>query len=247
MSRGYTVIFCNTDRRPEKEAMAIDLLTDKRVDGIIFTGGGLDGEGHVAERLRADANVVTIGPHRLPFPSIGVDDRAAIASGVRHLAEQGCSRIACIGGQPGWLIHEERIEGFKRGLEAAGLPFDPALVWLTDLSADAGRAAVEGALHDGLEFDAVIAFSDYAALGAMRALRQAGIRIPADVAVVGCDDIPLTTLVEPELTSVAFPLHEFGAEAARMLIEMSERRPVQQHKEFSFELHVRESSMRTGT
>jgi LacI family transcriptional regulator len=246
MQAGYATIFCNTDRRPEKEITYIDLLSDKRVDGIIFTGGGVNGDSHVSERLRPDAKVVTIGPHRLPFPSVGVDDRAAIATAVEHLASQGCRDIACIGGTPGWLIHEERLEGFRRGLTHAGMPFQESLLWLTDLTHNEAKTAIDRAVAQDLRFDGLIAFSDVAAVGAMRALREHGVSIPGDVAIVGCDDTTLSTLVEPQLSSIAFPVYEFGAEATRMIIAMAENKSVEQHVEFDFELHVRASSDRSS-
>jgi LacI family transcriptional regulator len=246
VSLGYNVIFCNTDRRPDKEVMAIDLLSDKQVDGIIFTGGGLDDDTHVSDHLRAGANVVTVGPHRLPFPSIGVNDQAAIADAVGHLASQGCTRIACIGGHPGWLIHEERAHGYLRGLEEAGLPFDDALLWPSDMTVRAGSEIIERAVAEGLEFDGLVAFSDYAALSAMRTLRNHGRDVPRDVAVVGCDDIVFSTLVEPSMSSIAFPVLEMGAQATRMLVAMAEKKPVEQRVEFPFELHVRDSSSRTA-
>ncbi|MGD9734447.1 MAG: LacI family DNA-binding transcriptional regulator [Solirubrobacterales bacterium] len=241
---GYTVVLCNTDRKPEKESMALELLGDKQVDGIIFTGGGVDGDAHVSERLEEDAKVVTIGPHRLPYPSIGVDDRAAVETAVLHLAEQGCKSIACIGGQPGWLIHQERMNGFEDGLRLANLKLDPELVWLSDMSVEAGWSTVRSALDRGLAFDGVIAFSDYAALSAIQALLERGVRVPEDVAVVGCDDTVFSTLVEPRLSSIAFSAYEFGAQATRMLVAMNEGKEVGRRVEFPFELHVRESSRR---
>lgn len=245
MDAGYATIFCNTDRQPEKEVTYIDFLSDRRVDGIIFTGGGVNGDRHVAERLRPDAKVITIGPHRLPFPSVGVDDRAAIATAVRHLATQGCRDIACIGGTPGWLIHEERLEGFRSGMRDMGLRVHESLLWLTDLTHAAAKRAIDDAIKNRRRFDGLIAFSDVAAGGAMRALRAHGVSVPKDVAIVGCDDTTLATLVEPELSSIAFPLYEIGATATRMLIAMAEGETVEQHVEFPYELHVRAASERS--
>ena len=96
----------------------------------------------------------------------------------------------------------------------------------------------------GLEFDGVLAFNDYLAVGSMRALLRTGRRIPEDVAVVGLDDIPLASLVNPELTSVAFPLYAFGTTAMRMVQEMASGRPSPESAMFPFELKVRASSIR---
>jgi LacI family transcriptional regulator len=242
MKHGYTVIFCNTDRSAKKELTYIDLLDEKRVDGIILTGGGIDGDSHLADRLREDARVVAIGPHRLSFPSIGADDRGAIQSAVLHLAAGGRRRIACLGGQPGWLIHEERLAGFRAGLEAAGLAFEESLVIPSDLSIDGGQHAVERALAEGLSFDAIMSFSDYAGLGAMRALKEAGLAIPDQVAIMGCDDSPLSQMIDPALSSITFPVYEFGSIASQMIVDMSRGRPVPASQILPFHLRIRQST-----
>jgi LacI family transcriptional regulator len=242
MALGYTVIFCNTDRLVEKELLCLDVLTDKRVDGIIFTGAGINNDRHVADRLSASANVVTIGAHRLPFPSIGVDDRAAIAAAVAHLAEQGRQKIACIGGQASWLLHQERFAGYRDGLRKAGIRFRRELAWNSDLTLSSGQEVMEQAIVSGLDFDAIIAFDDYAALGAMRALRQHGIKVPTDVAVIGCDDLSISELVEPPLSSIAFPVYEFGAAAVRIIVAKSEGKHSGESMQFPYEIRARASS-----
>jgi LacI family transcriptional regulator len=243
---GYTVILCNTDRQPAKETMYIDMLSERQVDGIIWAGGGVNHDRHLVRRLRAGPRVVTIGARRLRFPALGVDDRSAIASAVRHLAGQGCGEIACIAGRPDWMLHEERLAGFRHGLADAGLPFRESLCWPGDLTVAAGKRAVERAHEQGLRFDALVAFSDYSALGAISSLRKFGVRIPDDVAVVGCDEIAMAALAEPPLSSLAFPLGELGMAATKMVVAMAEASPHESNLEFPFDLHVRASSDRSA-
>jgi LacI family transcriptional regulator len=241
---GYLVIFCNTDRESAKELLYFDTLLEKQVDGVIFAGGGVDEDEHLRGHRWAGAKIVVIGPHRLDVPHVAVDNRAAGAAAVEHLAEQGCRRIAVAGGQPNWLVHQVRLEGVHAGLAAAGLPVHPELMWLGDFRLESGYEVVDQALRDGLDFDGLIAFNDYSALGAMQALRTHGRAIPDDVAVVGFDDLPMSTLVDPQLTSISFPLREMGEAAARLIIQASRDGDVFEPALFPFELRARGSSLR---
>jgi LacI family transcriptional regulator len=239
---GYAVVFCNSDRRVDKETLCLDLLRDKRVDGIIFCGGGVDDERHLRGRNWGAAKVVGIGPHVVDLPSIRVDDGAAIEAAVEHLAAGGRRRVLCMAGEAEWLVTQRRLEGYRAGVGRFELDADPALVSFHGFSCDAGRRAVGEALAAGLEFDAAIAFDDDVALGAMAALREAGRRVPEDVALIGCDDIPFASLVQPSLSTIHFPTYDFGATAARMVLDMLAGGDVERVVDFPFELRIRESS-----
>lgn len=242
---GYMVIFCNTDRVAEKELACVQLLDDKRADAVIFAGGGIDEERHLTDYQWEDMWAVTIGPHQLPAPSIRVDDVGTIQTAVQHLLDEGCARILCIAGQPDWMITECRLEGYRRALDRAGLGLDPDLVVHGDFSQSAGYEAARGALSAGVEFDGVVAFNDYLAIGAMEALHEMGRRIPQDVAVIGCDDIPVASLVHPALSSISFPQYEFGRAAMRRVLDMVAGRDVEKEAVFPYHLAVRASTKRT--
>jgi LacI family transcriptional regulator len=239
---GYAVVFCNSDRNVDKETLCLDLLRDKRVDGIIFCGGGVDDERHLQGRGWGTAKVVAIGPHVVDLPSIRVDDSAAIEAAVAHLAAGGRRRVLCIAGDADWLVTQRRLAGYRAGVERYALVADPALVGFHGFSGADGRQAVTQALATGVEFDAAIAFDDDAALGAMAALHEAGRRVPQDVALIGCDDIPFASLVQPSLSTIRFPTYEFGATAARMVLDMLAGSDVERVVEFPFELCIRASS-----
>ena len=242
---GYVVIFCNTDRICEREAMCVDMLCDKQVDAIIFAGGGVDDDRHLVDRNWGSSKVITLGPHKLPFPSIGFDNSSAMAVAVSHLAQRGCRRIAAIGGESNWLIHQDRMRGYERGLSEAGMRVDPALVWDGRFTIEAGKEAVRRALAAGVEFDGIVAFNDYSALGALQSLKQHGIAVPHDVAVVGCDDIPIAALVDPSLTSIAFPLYQIGVAASRAVFDLLGGTRIDRRTVVPFELQIRQSTMPT--
>jgi LacI family transcriptional regulator len=239
---GYAVVFCNSDRQVDKETLCLDLLRDKRVDGIIFCGGGVDDERHLQGRSWGAAKVVAIGAHVVDLPSIRVDDSAAIEAAVAHLAAGGRSRVLCIAGEADWLVTQRRLAGYHAGVARLGLVADPALVGFHGFSGADGRRAITEALAAGLEFDAAIAFDDDAALGALAALHAAGRRVPEDVALIGCDDIPFASLVRPTLSTIRFPTYDFGTTAARMVLGMLAGSDVERVVDFPFELCIRESS-----
>jgi LacI family transcriptional regulator len=239
---GYAVLFCNTDRRVDKESLCLDLLREKRTDGIIFCGGGVGGEDHLRDRDWGGAEVVAIGPHVLDFPTVRADDAAAIAEAVEQLASSGRRRVLCIGGDANWLITQRRLVGYREAVRRLGLDDDPELVFFASFTTEGGRQAVTEALERGVGFDAVVTFDDESALGALLTLQEAGLAVPDDVAVVGCSDLPFASLIDPPLTSISFPTYEFGATAARMVLARLAGRPVEPIVDFPFELRVRASS-----
>lgn len=241
---GYTVILCNTDRNPRKERLYVDVLLEKRVDAIIFAGGGVDNDEHLRDCRWGDTKVVAIGPHHLPCPTVSFDQRAFTQAAVSHLIQQGCRRIACLGGQQNWLINQVRAVGFRDGLAAAGLETIHELIWPGDLTISAGARAVRAALEAGMRFDGIVSFSDYSAIGALRAVKEAGLHMPGDVAIIGCDDIEMASYVEPPLSSVALPSYEASTQAMQMVLDMTRGEEVPEVVEYPFELKARASSLR---
>lgn len=242
---GYSVVLINTDRIAERERKAVEVLYDQNVDAIVFAGGGVDDDRHLADYQWEHVRVVTVGPHKLPFPSIRVDDAGTIELAVGHLLEQGCHRVLCIAGQDNWLINQARVDGYRQALATRNLDYDPALIVNTTFTVESGYYAVTGALDAGTDFDGIMAFNDYAAVGAMKALADRGIAVPDDVAVIGCDDIQIASLVSPRLSSVNFPQYEFGRAAMQRVLDLVAGRPVDQVTSFPYHLEVRESSTRT--
>lgn len=245
---GYTVVLCNTDRVAARERSSIEVLTDQNVDAIVFAGGGIDDDKHLADFPWDDLHVVAVGPHNLGCPSIRVDDAGTIELAVHHLVEQGCRRVLCLAGMENWAINTVRLEGYKRAIASHDLDYDPQLVRNGDFTVESGRDMVDAAIEDDVAFDGIVAFNDYSAIGALQALTKRGMRVPDDIAVVGCDDVPVSSLVQPALTSVSFPQYEFGRAAMEVIQELVAGRPVADVTTFPYHLEVRGSSRRpTGS
>ncbi len=241
---GYTMVLCNADRSPEKERSTIRALYDQSVDAIIFAGGGLEDEAHLTDLPWDLTTVVTVGPHQLPFPNVRVDDVGTIKMAMRHMFDEGCRRVLCIAGMRTWQITAERLQGYREALEEQGIAYDESLVFEGEFRIESGRRSVEDALERGVEFDGVMSFNDYSAVGALQVLQERGLRVPDDVAVVGCDDILLASYVSPALTSVSFPQYDFGFRAMEMSLELIAGRPVDESVQLDYHLEIRESSRR---
>lgn len=194
-----------------------------RVDGVLFAAQTLD-DGD-ADLLRAAQRPVVLMGEFLqdsPVDQVTVADREGAYLATEHLLSLGRRRLLVVGSQPGTSRGAAplRLRGHTDALAAAGVPFDPELIGpAVQWSRGAGGRTVEEALARGLRFDAVFCFNDALALGALKVLRDAHLRVPEDVAVVGFDDVEEAQYAVPPLTSVAPDVREYGRVAVSWLVE----------------------------
>jgi DNA-binding LacI/PurR family transcriptional regulator len=158
-----------------------------------------------------------------PFPGdnvpyVDADNRTGAAAAAQHLVTRGRKHIATIAGPADMPVGVDRLEGFRDALPAAAKRSWRRMVAHGDFSEGSGEAAMRELLERAPELDAVFAASDLMAVGAMRALRASGRKIPDDVAVVGFDDSHAARLTDPQLTSVRQPMEEIGRSLARLLL-----------------------------
>jgi len=218
-SEGYGLLLFTFNRGAESMQQFAAQLAGTAFDGLLVVEpeGTMD---YIVELHDRGLPVVLIDDRgnepRVPW--IGTTNREGARAAADHLIGLGRRRPLFITGGPRFGCTRERLAGFAEGYAVAGSPVDPALVLEGDFTHGSGRAATLQALRVGLEFDAVFAHNDVMAGAAMGVLRDAGRRIPDDVAVVGFDDLPLTTRTEPPLTAVRQPVYEMGEAAARALL-----------------------------
>lgn len=219
---GYRFMLGSTERNPQDEPEYIRLLTEHHVDGILFARPSTEPDNrHLLDLLRDGVPVVTTAYH-IPGVALMVIDVDNVDGGEQAtgcLLGYGHRRIAMIGGPASWKSANDRTQGYMRALAAAGIPFDPALLAEGDWSFQSGYRAAQALLARGQSFSALFAHNDQMAVGALRALREAGRRVPEDVSVVGYDDIPLAEYCDPPLTTLRQPMREVGALATRLLIQ----------------------------
>ena len=220
----------------------IQLAREAHVDGMILSGIRSDDE-QLRRLSDRDFPVVLWGrlaESELPF--VDVDNVAAARSAVEHLIGLGHRRIACItNGPPEDAASASRLEGYRMALEYAGIAFDPALVRYGDFEERSGTEAMLDLLAAAPLASAVFVASDEVALGALKALRARGLRVPDDIALVGFDDLPISEFVDPALTTVRVPARAIGAQAAAMLIELITSHVQPESRFLPTELVIRES------
>jgi DNA-binding LacI/PurR family transcriptional regulator len=218
------------------------LLRAQHADGLVISGPRVD-DPDLLDLVRDGFPIVLQGA--LPdveVTSVDVDNVAGARGAVDHLISLGHRRIACITNAP--LVYtaaQERLTGYRDALRAAGIAAPAELVGEAAFDAASGHAAMAGLLVR-TSFDAVFAASDVVALGAIGALREAGLRVPDDISVVGFDDIPLAAYFDPPLTTVRLPAFELGQAAGRALLERIADRAVPPRTLLPTELIVRAST-----
>ncbi len=218
------------------------LFRAQHADGLVISGPRLDDPSLVA-LVDEDFPIVIQGAFPgLAVTSVDVDNVRGARGAVEHLLSLGHRRIACITNAP--LVYtaaQDRYDGYRQALQDAGLPAPDELVIEAAFDAPSGHRAMV-ALLDRTTFDAVFVASDVVALGAIGALRAAGLRVPDDVSVVGFDDIPLAAYFDPPLTTVRLPAFELGQAAGRALVERIHHRTIPARTLLATELIVRGST-----
>jgi LacI family transcriptional regulator len=220
-----------------------ELLLSQQVDGLIVSGPRTDDD-ELASLVADGFPIILQGwlPD-VPAPSVDIDNRASARIAVQHLVGLGHRRIACITNAPlAYTAASERVAGYREALAAAGISLDDGLIAEGAFDAASGHAAMTRLLAKPASFTAVFVASDVVAFGALRALREAQRRVPADVSVVGFDDIPLARHFDPPLTTIRLPANALGAAAGRALVDRLAGRPASERTLLPTELIVREST-----
>lgn len=223
-----------------------DLLRSQRTDGLVVSGPRADDE-ELAGLVRDGFPIVLQGSRPdLDAPSVDVDNRAGAHGAVAHLIGLGHRRIGCITNAPlAYTAATERLDGYRDALREAGLTYDPDLVTEGSFDAASGHQAMARLLAR-TDLTAVFVASDVVALGALRGIRDAGLRVPLHVSVVGFDDIALAEHFDPPLTTVHVPARSLGEAVGRLLVDRVAGRPVPQRTLLPTRLIVRDSTTAVG-
>ncbi|HET7728274.1 MAG TPA: LacI family DNA-binding transcriptional regulator [Candidatus Limnocylindrales bacterium] len=232
-----------------EEARAERYLAAGHADGVLLVS--LHGNDPLPGSLITRGIPVVVGgrpPEGAHASYVDVDNVQGARSAVEHLARLGRRRIATITGPVDMSAGVDRLAGYRDALAAAGIATEPALVASGDFTQPGGSEAMRRLLAARPDLDAVFAASDLMAAGAIQVLRAAGRRIPDDVAVVGYDDSPIATSIEPPLTSVRQPIEEMGREMVRLLLDRaSQPESIARKVILATELVIRRSSEGVAT
>jgi LacI family repressor for deo operon, udp, cdd, tsx, nupC, and nupG len=218
---GYGLIIGSLDNCIEREARYVGLALSRQIDGIILMSGRIPTGG---KRAMSEAGLPMVAMcAAIPdagVPNVVVEDREAGRAAVRHLTDLGHRRLGYISGPPGNIIEGERFAGFLSGIAEAGLTEEDFVRWEGRFLFSAGVKAAEAYLHLKNRPTGIFASCDESAIGFIKTVRAAGVRVPEDVSVVGFDGIELADYVEPTLTTFQQPLHELGRAGAGVLLRL---------------------------
>ncbi|WP_432877590.1 LacI family DNA-binding transcriptional regulator [Kribbella sp. CA-245084] len=231
-ANGDFFVLCTTHGEADRERELIDTLREQRATAILLVGS-MPTDAAYAERVREYARdveavggklVIVGGPAQsiVPSaPSVNYDHTGGVRTAVRHLLELGHRRILYVGAQPGFSTHSLRLEGYVLALKDYRAE-DEARTLTCSGSAESAAHAMAEYLDGGGDATAVMCETDNMAVGVLRSLRDRGIRVPADMSVVGFDDMPLVADLEPPLTTVRAPFRELGRRAGLVALDLEE-------------------------
>ncbi|MEE1770834.1 LacI family DNA-binding transcriptional regulator [Streptomyces sp. JV185] len=225
---GYSVIIGNADERPELQDHHVRTLLDRRIDGLLVSPA--DGDSPLmADVARAGTPMVFVDRWMpgVDVPVVRADGRLAIRDLVAHLHALGRRRLAIIAGPAATTTGNERVEAFREALRAYGLVLPDAYIGQGDFQADSGRRVTERFLTLPEPPEVVFAADNLMALGALDAIRAAGLRVPQDIGLAAFDDIPWFVHTAPPITAIAQPTGELGRAAVRALVDIVEGRSPQ--------------------
>ncbi|HZU19322.1 MAG TPA: LacI family DNA-binding transcriptional regulator [Candidatus Dormibacteraeota bacterium] len=219
------VLICNTWRDPDRELAYVASFRAQRLQTLVLAGSGVEDRrlgarmaAQIAGFEAAGGRAVLIGRHHAPADAVVPDN----LGGGRLLAEEllrlGHRRIGVISGPAGLTSTRDRLAGFRAALERAGVGLPDEQVVEGDFTREGGARGARELLDRVPGLTAIWALNDVMAVGALRALRERGRRVPEEVSLCGFDDIPLATDVTPELTTVHVPMVEMGARALRLAL-----------------------------
>ncbi|HEY9063430.1 MAG TPA: LacI family DNA-binding transcriptional regulator [Burkholderiaceae bacterium] len=247
MPRGYGLLLAHLNRIQSTERQLFEVACSGLVDGMIMIGPHLNGSASL-QKLPLPSVSLLVDRSALGVPSVVTDDLAATKRAAQHLLELGHERFLYIGGEEGEYHEEERHAGVREALAEAGLPLAALQRYPGGFGIADGEAAAKAYLESRIRQSAVVCWNDYTAIGFIKTVRDAGLKIPRDVAVTGFDGIEGASYCDPGLTTLAQPFKTMGAAGATMLLGIVEGKALDSPLRTVVEstLVVRESTRVTG-
>ena len=230
-ANGYTMVMQQIGSCDDELKQAAMMEREKRLLGLVLLGGRFDYSAADLARLNVPFVCCSFGNHygtleHGDYSSVSIADIENASRATRYLIENGHRRIAAMITRPDdHSISQLRYEGYKKALAEAGITPDESLVICTEaFNIQAAYQAMNRALDSGADFTAVFAISDNMAIGAMRALREAGQQIPRDCSVIAIDGLTMSEYINPPLTPLCQPMEHMGRRSVEILLDMVEHR-----------------------
>jgi LacI family transcriptional regulator len=251
LEHGYLLVASNTDHQIEREKRVLSVLRNRRVDGILLVvapnGGGSE---HIENTIAAGIPIVCLDriPMGLKVSSVTGDAIQGTEMCVRHLVSMGHRSIGIITGHQQLQNAVDRLQGYRNVLLEAGLTEEADLVMIGDFKFESGYLLTKKMMLAAKRPSALFVSNGVMGLGALKALKEMGIRCPGDLALAVFDELPGSESFSPEVTMVVQPAYEIGYRGAKLLIEQIESGPPDLPVEvrLSAELRIRESTLVRG-
>jgi len=246
---GYNLIISQSEESVKKEITNISTMFNSRVDGLLVSlAYDTENSDHFNLFFRKGIPVIFFDRvfKNQDYISIVIDNFRAGYDATTHLIEQGCKRIMHLGGNLKCSVYADRFYGYKQALADRGITFDKRLVVINMLNERAGIDTADRILGMDMLPDGIFASNDVSAVAIICRLKQAGIRIPDDIAVVGFNNNPVSTVVEPNLSTIDYPGQEMGKIAASTLIKKINIKQTLNSNQIvlPYKLIIRQSSLR---
>jgi len=255
---GYTALQISTTENLDQERRVLNQLEDNQVSGVISISSRLPEEELVTLFKRQDALVmINRSIAHSDCGEINTENIPGVKTAMAHLLKDHRQKIAHLSGPSHSWNGRERLEGYKRALAEAGLPYEESLVMVYPPEVnetsrqpyghvmgaiDIGEIQTRSLLQARPDVDAIICFNDLMAIGAIRACQAAGINVPQRVAIIGIDNILMGQFITPSLTTLSISKYEIGAKAAEMIIQKAEHETPLEKLTFEYELVLRASA-----
>jgi len=253
--QGYSLMAVNSTDGGERQKELLSLLRSQRVEGILLVVAAAPVPmTQILRLIDAGIPVVCLDriPEKLAVDSVAVEDISAAELGTDHLIEMGYRKIAVVTGPISLTNEKQRLQGYEQSLKRAGIPLDQDLIWHGNVRPQDVASLCRQKLSSGTRPDAILCTNGPTALGALRALRDAGINTPEDIGFVTFDELTFDDLFRPAITTIVQPAYEIGLEAAEILFDRIQGKAADEIAtprtvRLPASLKIRESSRRMAT
>ena len=221
---GYIILVCQSNESYQREIVNTNALMLQRVAGLIVSISQTTKNGnHFKELINRGMTIVFFDRacKDVSANKVVIDDMKSAFGAVTHLIQRGRKKIAHLAGPQELLISEQRLKGYKNALKKANIPISKELIrYSSGLHEIDGYNSMDSLLKENIIPDAIFAVNDPVAVGAFQRIKEEGLKIPKDIAIVGFSNNKITSIMEPSMTTVSQPSFEMGKKAAGLLIEM---------------------------
>jgi DNA-binding LacI/PurR family transcriptional regulator len=249
LKRGYSLMAVNSTDSVERQRDLLSLLRSQQVEGILLVLAATPTPmTHISRVMEAGIPLVCVDriPEKLSVDSVSVEDTPAAELGVDHLLSMGYRRIAIVTGPLSLANEQQRLLGYERSLQRVGVAMDHELIWQGNVRTEDVAALCGARLRgSGKRPDAIFCTNGPTALGALRALRDSGLKTPDDIGFVTFDELTVDELFTPAITTIVQPAYDIGFRASEILLSRIDQQETGKNP-IAVRLKVRDSSRRAA-